>query len=67
MKIGNGMEPGVMQGPLIDKAAVDKVEEHISDALAKGAKVLTGGKRHALGGTCSDNRGGLPPFSRTLP
>jgi succinate-semialdehyde dehydrogenase/glutarate-semialdehyde dehydrogenase len=51
MKVGNGMEPGVVQGPLIDKAAVAKVEEHISDALAKGAKVLTGGKRHALGGT----------------
>ena len=51
MKVGNGMEPGVVQGPLIDKAAVEKVEEHISDALAKGAKVLVGGKRHALGGT----------------
>ncbi len=43
MKVGNGMEPGVVQGPLIDKAAVEKVEEHISDALAKGAKLLTGG------------------------
>src|SRR6266853_628718 len=51
MKVGNGMEPGVVQGPLIDKAAVEKVEEHIADALSKGAKVLTGGKRHALGGT----------------
>ncbi len=51
MKVGNGMEPGVVQGPLIDAAAVTKVEEHISDALSKGAKVLTGGKRHALGGT----------------
>src|SRR5437016_4354200 len=51
MKVGNGMEPGVVQGPLIDKAAVEKVEEHISDALSKGAKLLTGGKRHALGGT----------------
>src|SRR5207244_8141431 len=51
MKVGNGMEPGVVQGPLIDKAAVEKVEEHISDALAKGAKLLVGGKRHALGGT----------------
>src|SRR5713101_2615983 len=51
MKVGNGMEPGVTQGPLIDKAAVEKVEEHIADALAKGAKILTGGKRHALGGT----------------
>jgi succinate-semialdehyde dehydrogenase/glutarate-semialdehyde dehydrogenase len=51
MKVGNGMEPGVVQGPLIEKAAVEKVEEHIADAVAKGAKVLTGGKRHALGGT----------------
>src|SRR5438270_4195331 len=51
MKVGNGMEPGVVQGPLIDKAAVEKVEEHISDALSKGAKLLTGGKRHTLGGT----------------
>jgi succinate-semialdehyde dehydrogenase/glutarate-semialdehyde dehydrogenase len=51
LKVGNGMEPGVNQGPLIDEAAVVKVEEHIADALAKGAQVLTGGKRHALGGT----------------
>jgi succinate-semialdehyde dehydrogenase/glutarate-semialdehyde dehydrogenase len=51
MKVGNGMEPGVVQGPLIDKAAVEKVEEHIEDAVAKGAKVLAGGRRHALGGT----------------
>jgi len=51
MKVGNGMEAGVVQGPLIDKAAVSKVEEHIADAVSKGAKVLTGGKRHALGGT----------------
>jgi succinate-semialdehyde dehydrogenase / glutarate-semialdehyde dehydrogenase len=50
MKVGNGMEAGVVQGPLIDAAAVAKVEEHISDAVGKGAKVLTGGKRHALGG-----------------
>src|SRR6266702_4650905 len=51
MKVGNGMEPGVAQGPLIDAAAVAKVEEHIADATSKGAKVLVGGKRHALGGT----------------
>jgi succinate-semialdehyde dehydrogenase/glutarate-semialdehyde dehydrogenase len=51
MKVGNGMEAGVTQGPLIDKAAIEKVEEHIADAVAKGAKILTGGKRHALGGT----------------
>ena len=51
MKVGNGMEAGVVQGPLIDKAALAKVEEHISDAVGKGARVLTGGKHHALGGT----------------
>jgi succinate-semialdehyde dehydrogenase/glutarate-semialdehyde dehydrogenase len=49
-KVGNGMEPGVGIGPLIDDAAVKKVEEHVSDAIAKGAKVAMGGKRHALGG-----------------
>jgi succinate-semialdehyde dehydrogenase/glutarate-semialdehyde dehydrogenase len=51
LKVGNGMEAGVTQGPLIDTAAVEKVEEHISDAVSKGARVLTGGKRHTLGGT----------------
>jgi succinate-semialdehyde dehydrogenase / glutarate-semialdehyde dehydrogenase len=51
LKVGNGMEPGVTQGPLIDQAAVEKVEQHIADALAKGARVVAGGKRHALGGT----------------
>jgi succinate-semialdehyde dehydrogenase / glutarate-semialdehyde dehydrogenase len=51
LKVGNGMTPGVTQGPMIDAAAVAKVEEHIADAVAKGAEVLTGGKRHALGGT----------------
>jgi len=50
LKVGPGMEPGVTQGPLINAEAVAKVEEHIADALAKGASVLTGGKRHALGG-----------------
>jgi succinate-semialdehyde dehydrogenase/glutarate-semialdehyde dehydrogenase len=49
-KVGNGLEPGVTIGPLIDEAAVKKVEEHVSDALARGAKVVTGGKRHSLGG-----------------
>ena len=49
-KVGNGLEPGVTIGPLIDEAAVKKVEEHVSDAIAKGAKVVTGGKRHSLGG-----------------
>ena len=51
MKVGNGLEPGVVQGPLIDAKAVEKVEEHIADAVGKGAKVVVGGKRHALGGT----------------
>jgi succinate-semialdehyde dehydrogenase/glutarate-semialdehyde dehydrogenase len=51
MKVGNGLEAGVVQGPLIDKNAVAKVEEHIADALGKGARVVVGGKRHALGGT----------------
>jgi succinate-semialdehyde dehydrogenase/glutarate-semialdehyde dehydrogenase len=50
MKVGNGMDAGVVQGPLIDAKAIAKVEEHVSDALAKGAKLLAGGKRHALGG-----------------
>jgi succinate-semialdehyde dehydrogenase / glutarate-semialdehyde dehydrogenase len=49
LKVGNGVEPGVVQGPLIDTAAVAKVEQHIADALAKGGRLLTGGKRHALG------------------
>jgi succinate-semialdehyde dehydrogenase/glutarate-semialdehyde dehydrogenase len=51
LKVGNGMEEGVNQGPLIDKAALEKVEAHIQDALSKGAKVAVGGQRHALGGT----------------
>src|SRR5262245_33859104 len=50
LQVGNGVEPGVTIGPLIDEAAVKKVEEHISDATAKGAKVVVGGKRHARGG-----------------
>ncbi len=50
MKVGNGMEPGVAQGPLINAAAVAKVEEHIADAVSHGAKIVTGGKRHPLGG-----------------
>ncbi len=51
LKVGNGMEPGVLQGPLIDDKAVAKVEEHIQDAVGKGAKIMLGGHRHALGGT----------------
>ena len=50
LKVGNGMEPGVTQGPLINADAVAKVEEHIADALARGATIVTGGKRHASGG-----------------
>ncbi|SFT85843.1 NAD-dependent succinate-semialdehyde dehydrogenase [Paraburkholderia aspalathi] len=50
LKVGNGMHEGVAQGPLINEDAVLKVEEHIADARSKGARVLTGGKRHALGG-----------------
>jgi succinate-semialdehyde dehydrogenase/glutarate-semialdehyde dehydrogenase len=49
LKVGNGVEPGVTQGPLIDAAAIRKVEDHVADALAKGGRLLTGGKRHALG------------------
>jgi succinate-semialdehyde dehydrogenase/glutarate-semialdehyde dehydrogenase len=51
LKVGNGMEPGVLQGPLIEEKAVVKVEQHIADAVSKGARVLLGGHRHALGGT----------------
>jgi succinate-semialdehyde dehydrogenase/glutarate-semialdehyde dehydrogenase len=50
LKVGNGMDPGVVQGPMINEEAVLKVEEHIADAVAKGARVVTGGKRHTLGG-----------------
>jgi len=49
LKVGNGVEPGVTQGPLIDEKAVQKVEQHVADALAKGGRLLAGGKRHALG------------------
>jgi succinate-semialdehyde dehydrogenase / glutarate-semialdehyde dehydrogenase len=51
MKVGYGMDPGVDAGPLIDEAAVEKVEEHLKDALAGGAKLLAGGHRSPLGGT----------------
>ncbi len=50
LKVGNGMDESVTTGPLIDAKAVAKVQEHISDAVAKGARVLAGGKPHALGG-----------------
>ena len=49
LKVGNGVEPGVTQGPLIDEKAVRKVEQHVADALAKGGRLLAGGKRHELG------------------
>ncbi|WP_423358314.1 NADP-dependent succinate-semialdehyde dehydrogenase [Pseudomonas citronellolis] len=51
LNIGNGLENGVTTGPLIDSKAVAKVQEHIADAVGKGAKVVAGGKPHALGGT----------------
>ena len=51
LKVGDGMEQGVTQGPLINNDAVAKVEEHIADALKRGARIITGGKRHARGGT----------------
>ena len=51
MKVGDGLDEGVEQGPIIDDQGLAKVERHVADAIAKGATVLTGGKRHALGGT----------------
>jgi succinate-semialdehyde dehydrogenase/glutarate-semialdehyde dehydrogenase len=51
LKVGNGLEDDVTQGPLIDNKAIEKVEALVADAVGKGAKVLLGGKRHALGGT----------------
>jgi succinate-semialdehyde dehydrogenase / glutarate-semialdehyde dehydrogenase len=51
LKVGNGAADGVTQGPLIDMKAVEKVEQHVADALAHGGRLLAGGKRHALGQT----------------
>jgi succinate-semialdehyde dehydrogenase / glutarate-semialdehyde dehydrogenase len=51
LRVGDGLKGPTDQGPLIDTKALAKVEEHIADALAKGARVVYGGKRHALGGT----------------
>ncbi|MGE0281419.1 MAG: NAD-dependent succinate-semialdehyde dehydrogenase, partial [Rhizobiaceae bacterium] len=51
LKVGSGLEDGVQQGPLIDEKAAAKTEEFVADATAKGAKIVTGGKRHALGGS----------------
>ncbi|MGL5698686.1 MAG: NAD-dependent succinate-semialdehyde dehydrogenase [Kluyvera sp.] len=50
LKVGNGLDEGVIVGPLIEASAVKKVREHVEDALAKGATVLAGGQPHALGG-----------------
>ena len=49
LKVGSGLETGIHQGPMIDSAAVKKVEEHVADAIARGAKILTGGGPHELG------------------
>ena len=51
LRVGNGLEGETEQGPLINMAAVEKVERHIADALGKGARLVAGGKRHELGGT----------------
>ncbi|MBC6416667.1 MAG: NADP-dependent succinate-semialdehyde dehydrogenase [Rhodospirillales bacterium] len=51
MKVGNGLDEGVNIGPLIDRQALEKVEEHVGDAVAKGATLAAGGRRHSLGGT----------------
>ena len=51
LRVGNGLDAGVTQGPLIDRAALAKVEELVADALAKGARVVCGGRRHTLGET----------------
>ena len=51
LQVGDGMEDGTSQGPLINQAAVEKVEQHIGDAVEKGARVMCGGHRHARGGT----------------
>ncbi|MGP5307754.1 NAD-dependent succinate-semialdehyde dehydrogenase [Halomonas sp. KG2] len=51
LNVGNGLDDGVMQGPLINQAAVEKVESHIGDALEKGGRLVCGGKPHTLGGT----------------
>lgn len=51
LTVGDGADPNTLQGPLINEAAVQKMEAHITDAVAKGAKLVQGGKRHKLGGT----------------
>ncbi len=51
LRVGNGLEPGVQQGPLIDMAAIEKVEQHIHNAVSEGAAIAVGGERHELGGS----------------
>ncbi|HEY6484142.1 MAG TPA: NAD-dependent succinate-semialdehyde dehydrogenase [Steroidobacteraceae bacterium] len=51
LRVGDGLKGATDQGPLIDSKALEKVEQHVADALAKGAQIVYGGKRHALGGT----------------
>jgi len=51
IKVGNGLENGISQGPLIDMSALEKVERHVADAVSKGAKLVIGGKRSAQGGS----------------
>ena len=51
LKVGDGLKGETQQGPLINMAAIDKIEEHIADAVGKGARIVSGGKRHALGGS----------------
>ena len=51
LRVGNGLEDGTDQGPLIDERAVEKVEDHVADAIGKGARVVAGGQRHRLGGS----------------
>lgn len=51
LKVGNGTEAGTTIGPLIDMKAIEKVEQHVADAVKKGAKIVVGGKRHSLGGS----------------
>ncbi|MGH3261094.1 MAG: NAD-dependent succinate-semialdehyde dehydrogenase [Trebonia sp.] len=51
LQVGNGLEPDVNQGPLITEAAVGKVERHVADAISRGARLESGGRRHSLGGT----------------
>src|SRR3546814_20147433 len=64
LKVGPGLEDGVSQGPLIDTAALDKVEEHVADAKSKGAKVMLGGARHERGGRLDARRVGKEIVSR---